>query len=389
MKYKTLLQSIVLFLLLIPMHLNANIEYPIIKNISIDFFSNKIDIDYNIALNRDDSMSLTSNDMKEIVDKVLNSDIIYLVKQIQTYEKELNMSDWAVYLLLHKIGDELFTQENETNIFVSTVLNQMGYDVNIAFKDKIAICIASVDSPLYNVENFTIKNKVYYTLDNINGQRVGTDGLKLFLLPNKKTKKISFNEKKVLKVTSKYVNKSIKFNHNNKNHSVEVKYNTDLTAYYNTLPQTHYKIYKHNTYNTKHESIKKLIHTKNEVHALDFLLSFVQKGFKYKTDKEVYGYEKLTTPEEILNSEYSDCEDRVIYYSYLVENILGLKTIYIKYDGHLSVAVKLSQNVPTNEKLAYFKYKGEKYISTDPTYTTASIGVIMPINLNKKYTVIE
>jgi hypothetical protein len=122
----------------------------------------------------------------------------------------------------------------------------------------------------------------------------------------------------------------------------------------------------------------------NEFEATNFLLRLVQKSFQYKRDDEQFNYEKVLFPEETLYYPFSDCEDRSIIFSYLVENLLGLDVIGVKFKDHLATAVQFSGNgIGTR-----FKYNGTIYTIADPTYINANVGMIMPQYKNKAFTLI-
>ena len=78
-------------------------------------------------------------------------------------------------------------------------------------------------------------------------------------------------------------------------------------------------------------------------------------------------------------SPYCDCEDRSIFYAYLVHEILGLDVLLIGYPGHECTAVALSV-VPQNA--TGLKYRDKVYYVCDPTYIGADIGMCMPDYMN-------
>ena len=71
---------------------------------------------------------------------------------------------------------------------------------------------------------------------------------------------------------------------------------------------------------------------------------------------------------------YSDCEDRAVLFSRLVDMLTGLPGIGLSYPGHVAAAVKLPEEV----KGDYVKYGRELYTVCDPTYMGAGIGRGMP-----------
>lgn len=114
-----------------------------------------------------------------------------------------------------------------------------------------------------------------------------------------------------------------------------------------------------------------------EAEAANALLHFVQKGFEYQTDGQQFGQgvEKSFFFDETLYFPYCDCEDRSIFYAYLVHEILGLDVLLVGYPGHECTAVALSSPPPTYTS---FSYKGKTYYICDPTYIGANVGMCMP-----------
>lgn len=105
------------------------------------------------------------------------------------------------------------------------------------------------------------------------------------------------------------------------------------------------------------------------------LLSFCQHCFQYATDDEQFGHEKPFYFEESLYYPANDCEDRAIFYAYLVRHILGLDVRLIHFPGHECTAVAFTS--PTPEGSA-FQLDGKPFYICDPTYIGADIGMCMP-----------
>ena len=111
-----------------------------------------------------------------------------------------------------------------------------------------------------------------------------------------------------------------------------------------------------------------------EKQAINTLMSLCHYGFKYSTDQDYHGFEKPYFFEENFLYDYNDCEDRAIFFSYLVWNALGLPCQLIQYPGHESVAIAAMSDING----CYYDTEGVKYYSSDPTYCGSSIGQVMP-----------
>lgn len=108
--------------------------------------------------------------------------------------------------------------------------------------------------------------------------------------------------------------------------------------------------------------------------SVDRLLQFVQSGFDYATDDVQFGYEKPFFLEELLFYPKCDCEDRVIFYTYMLWNVLGVENHLINYPGHESAAVKLHSTAKGDR----YSYENSTYYISDPTYIGARTGMCMP-----------
>ena len=111
-------------------------------------------------------------------------------------------------------------------------------------------------------------------------------------------------------------------------------------------------------------SLHKTIAPMKQREALGFLLKFVQ-SIPYKTDDENWGYERYSFAEETLYNDFADCEDKVILYATLAKEILNVQSAALLYekDEHVAIALKL----PANAANFSFTYKGDKYLSAEPS----------------------
>lgn len=113
----------------------------------------------------------------------------------------------------------------------------------------------------------------------------------------------------------------------------------------------------------------------SEQEAANRILRFIQKGFPYATDEEQFKREKYFYFEESLYYPKNDCEDRAIFYAYLIHEILGLDVHLLQFPGHECTAVAFHEPV---ENSTSYQYKGKTFYICDPTYIGARIGKCMP-----------
>ena len=86
-------------------------------------------------------------------------------------------------------------------------------------------------------------------------------------------------------------------------------------------------------------------------------------------------YEKPYFIEENFYYPKNDCEDRAVFYAFLIRNLLGLDVHLVHFPGHECTAVCFgTENVIGSG----YRYEGKTYIICDPTYIGANIGQCMP-----------
>lgn len=117
--------------------------------------------------------------------------------------------------------------------------------------------------------------------------------------------------------------------------------------------------------------------------AVNELLHFVQNSFAYATDSELHGFEKPYFFEENLYYPTNDCEDRAIFYTYLLWNALDIENHLLQYPQHESASVCL----PSDIMGVGYMFNGKRFFISDPTYIGATTGQCMPTYLNTTPTI--
>ncbi len=121
--------------------------------------------------------------------------------------------------------------------------------------------------------------------------------------------------------------------------------------------------------------VKAQIGDKPDLDTVNRLLHLVQYGFQYATDEKQHGYEKPYFFEEMLFYPQCDCEDRAIFYSYLLKNVLGVENHIIQYPGHESLALHIDDPEVSGDG---YEHEGKQFYISDPTYMGANTGLCMP-----------
>jgi hypothetical protein len=360
------------------------------SDIKFKFFNQNIKIQYDNKF-QFDLYSVNKNTISKSWKSLSKTNFKSIIKQTKQYVSKYTLNDWALYLLLHKMGMNIYQNNNKANLFSWFILTKMNFDTKVAYNNDDIYLLANVKQKLFQISFFTLNNTKYNVLDP-KGRTSSIGSIYTYPSSYKNaTKKMSFDmNNHEISLYTNVKHRELKFKYEYKIYNIDTKYSKDLIDFYKTFPQSQYDVYFHNKKspliaNSLLVKLKQIIHNKSEYEAVNMILRFVQTSFKYKTDDEQFTYEKVFFPEETLYYPYSDCEDRSIMFSYLVETLLDLDVVAVKYDGHLSTAVNFSTKI----KGSGFTYKNKKYTIADPTYINANIGRIMPKYINANFSVLE
>lgn len=357
------------------------------KLVSFDFYGEKININYDSSM----LFELYTIDNKTISDawqKLGKAKFTKTNEQIQNYISYLSLNDWAKYLFLHKIGKEIYKDENKANIFTWHLLAKLGFDIKVGYNNQNVFLLSSIRHKLYQVPFFTIDSKKYYLLSQ-KPQKIGTLYTYKGNYPQAK-QTLTFAIDTPIKFDKDVQNRKLQFNFEGKNYAINAKYSKELVEFYNSFPQSDYNIYLDSKSSPQIDQsilkeLAKYIKGMSELEAVNFLLRFTQTSFAYKTDDAQFKKEKVMFPDETVFYPYSDCEDRSIMFATLVKNLLGLKVVALKFPNHLATAVALSSKISGDS----FKHNGITYTVADPTYINANAGMTMPQYKNTNFSVIE
>ena len=356
-------------------------------NMAFDFFGFRIILDYDQSLKFDPPAAINPASIGNFWDQMSRKNYSGLVAQLESYKTKMNLNDWAYFRLLEEFSKSLYQESvNGQNLMSWFMLNRSGYKSKLAYsKDKISLLLPTLNT-MYTKSYLTLNNTHYYVMSELGSTDIftyekdypGSDKL------------VDFSIKSPLNFEKKIVNKSLGFNYNNKPYSLNISYNQNLIDFYAAYPQVDIRTYfdaavSAETKESLLESLRPVTSEMTETEAVSFLLKFVQTSFNYKTDQQQFDREKFFFPEEILYYPYSDCEDRSVFFAYLVNELLNLKVIGLEYPGHITTAINFSKDVEGD----YISYKGEKYTIADATFINAPIGLTMPEYRGKDVQIIE
>lgn len=324
----------------------------------------------------------TENGVSTYWTDVTKSDYTDLIAELQHCKATYQLNDWAMYLFIKKIAEDLHTDKNTQIALQFFCLTQLGYDTKIGRVEEQLVLLINFQQMVYNVSYLNIQNKKYFIPTDINNRSI-------YSFQNEfKGANATINLE--IHATPK-INYTLKSrNLNFQDTKLSIQYPMEMVDFYANIPSTDFSVLFNSSINPLTEkalieSLSPFIQGKTEREAVSLLLSFVQESFEYQTDQAQFGSEKYFFVEDILNYPYSDCEDRSVFFAYLVRRILHLEVIGLSYPKHIATAVRLSET----QVGATIEYNEKTFTICDPTYIGAPAGECMPEFVGMQPKVIE
>jgi hypothetical protein len=259
------------------------------------------------------------------------------------------------------------------------MLMQSGYNAKVGYTSNIVFLLLPTQQQLFSIPYFTMAGGQRFYL--VEKPKLPQDGALMCYEANHPlaTKIMNFSVSEDMQLTNEKGRRSLSFSFAEKNYNLSFEYKKSNIKYYEYYPQVVMDDYFHAAVSdvarqSLLSTLKPLIAGKSEYEAVSLLLNFVQTAFEYQTDDEQFGREKPFFVEETLHYPYADCEDRSVFFSFLVRELLGLRVVGLDYPGHIATAVSFSQDVRGD----YLMHDGKKYVVCDPTYINAPVGLSMP-----------
>ena len=363
----------------------ANIE-PLeedVELVSVSLYGTLVSVafpkDADLHLERVDELGIASL-WEQIADTVVPSRFDITIKSCLDHRAEMKLCDWAYLRLVQSISKKRYGDTNEAVIFASYLMAQSGYKIRLAFQEEYVFMLFASHHEIYNLKKVMLEDDCYFILDSrLSGRfylsEVGYEKEQSFSLLIAEEQQVDYDVSDTIVVTSAkgctlsyQVNKStiqffddypagrLFFGDESSKWLIGVKTPLDSITKSTLYPQVQ-------------EAVKGL----SSWQAVAKILNWVQTGFPYAFDDDVWGHDRVFFPSETLFYPNSDCEDKAILFSTLVREVLNLDVVLLYFDNpeHLLTAV----HIPIEEKPGEFvMYNDKRYMVCDPTLKNGPIG---------------
>jgi hypothetical protein len=309
-----------------------------------------------------------------------------LLEQINRQGEALQLNDWGYAVLTNRLSRQIYpSSPNRQALFTWFVLTKAGFRSRVAYDERNVYLLVPSKQRLYEVTYFTFDNERYYAVGfDGNSSRPG----KVYTYDGHypgAVKKLDMSIRNRAAKGDDVEKRKLTFEYDGKSRVIEADYEQARVDFLDTYPQLDLEVYFSSEVGETAESplLQQLsveMQGMSEQEAVNFLLRFVQTSFKYSTDEKQFGKENYLFPEETIYYPYSDCEDRSVFFAWLVRRLLNLELVGLNYPGHVATAVKLKHKVAGD----YVTHNGKRYTVADPTYINATAGMTMPDYRNTK-----
>ncbi len=304
-----------------------------------------------------------------------------ILPAVKRQVKEMGLNDYLTFKYIESYVNGRFPQADASSRMATVhyLLANMGYDARIAVTQSgVPLLLLPCKQTIYARNFLTIGDSKYYIFapEDYDMSRLGNERILTCNLP----KEANMGEKFDLVLGALNIPVSpYPYDLSYGDLHLQGQINANLIPILYRYPQMPISDYARS--NPQPEvrrdivrQVQQQLADKKKDEAVESLLSFMHNAFDYATDEENHGFEKPYFIEETLYYPKNDCEDRAIFYTYLLWNALGSEAQLISFPGHESAAVHL--NKPLNG--ASYTDDNTIYYISDPTYIGSRTGMIMP-----------
>lgn len=350
---------------------------PALGSIDIDFYGDTIEIPRYNHLQISVSTPISSEAIIEFYQTLKNTDIEFLLDKLITYKKQKQLDDWLFYQLIRNIAETISPKKQDYHrytLYKWFLLNNTGYSTAARIKQDTVLLYVQSNEVVYDIPNYTENGKQFICLNYhdygfVDFKNGGFETIKFNSNNNNQLFSYKINQLPNFKPEN-YEVKQLNFEFKQSQYKFNIMVNKQIKKLFNNYPTVDYSLQfavplSSITYQSLIPVLKKTVGTMSQKKGIDYLMHLTRSSFAFENDYVLYGKDKRLSPEQILLTEYSDCEDRAAFFFYLVKEIYNLPMIVLSYPAHITIAIKFSEPFESTSKPLV--YNGNKYWVCEPT----------------------
>ena len=364
---------ILFFAIMLPAALRANDDHKIIR---FSFYGDSILFQYDKARFVDfTEAQLSDVSVSNFYTAIQQKDYTPVFNALRSYKTAKQPDDWLYYQLVRAVAQQISPKEDNYlryTLYKWYFMLQSGYDPLLSINGSRLLFYIQCNENIYNIP-YRIKNgKQYVCLNyhdygsNIDFNRFPFAEIALATPPNQQAFSYKVTKLPPFPATD-YITKELKFSMYNQDYDYKIKVNASIRRLFVTYPTVDYSTYfsiplSSGTAASLIPLLKKELKGLSVKNGVDYLMRFTRYAFPFEEDTYQFGQEKRLTPEQTLLYEGSDCEDRVLFFFYLVKELYNLPMIVLVYPQHVTLGIKFHKPVGTS-----VIYNGQTYSVCEPT----------------------
>ena len=360
--------------LLIPPSTKEGNEHYTRAATGVQFYGNQLSFRYDPRLRLPHYEHYTAETISQAWLALSHAHVRELINQLYRRKNALSLNDWGFVELVQQLAQGLYGSDDPRAALTTWfLLNKARYKVKLGYYDNRLYLLLPSRNTVYSATYYAFGQERYYLF--------GDAPESLYTYPDDYAgadQALDMELNSPLNLGGVLQKKTFTFQYAGQTYTLPLEYNPQAMAFYQNYPAVELRAkIEANVSREAKESLltqlRPLLSKRSEREQVGLLLRFVQTAFAYKMDQDQFGDEKYFFPEEVLHYAYSDCEDRVALFTYLVRQLVKLRVVCLNYPGHVAAAVQFSEDGTGD----YVMLRDRKYTICDPTYVNAPVGKSM------------
>lgn len=387
----------ILFFFCLALLTSANTQAQQTSLAPVVFFGDTLQIPTALRTNSSNATPVSETIIQSFYKQANEQDYLPLINALQQYKTEKQLDDWLYYQLIRRVAQYLSPKEfnyEQYTLYKWFLLHKSGYNAQLAFANNQLLFYVQSDDNIYDIPLFESEGKQYVCLNihdfspidfsavSLTKIQIAGVGLEGNAFSYKVTQIPDFN------VTT-FEEKELVFTYKEKEYRYNIKVDPHMQKMFSNYPTVDFEAYfniplSKATYCSLIPALKKKIKGMKQEKGVEYLMKFTRYAFMYEDDQQNFGKEKRLSPEQTLLNDYSDCDDRVALFYFLVKELYNLPMIVLLYPSHVTLAIELKKPIGTP-----VLYNGRKFSVCEPTPQRLDlpIGSLMPEHSLTRYDV--
>lgn len=284
------------------------------ETVELDFYSQKVTLEYNIGMLDKGDVRLGYADkngklqIQNYFEKLrLSGTYLTLLNGLRRAKREYVLNDWLFYqlttLVIEKIGQ---SKTKQHRVFLRWfMLNMEGFDCRMTYADDRTYINIYTEDELFAIPMIEEENQMFANLSE--KEYPGKSSKSLYIvgfIPNPGGRAFQFGMKELPKFPIQKINKSINFQTDSVQYSINISYDATVVQLMKAYPymtdEEYFRVPMSSTLKASLlPALQEIIANKSQYEALSILTSFTRNGFEYQLDEDQFGISHPMIPEEL------------------------------------------------------------------------------------------